>query len=444
MKRIIIKMIYLILSINILAFSGNLNLELKMDNEKLKDKIEVELEHKKENFEFKLKLPFYNDGRYKFNEDKFYAGHYFMMKEGYTKIKLNNHLELKGGRFIQEDEINSPYSLYFSSEENSALSYEIKYEDDFFFYKSRWLGLNKNSDFDFIDRGANYKVYGMKFGKYRFGYQDIVVYTNEYFNIEYFLNPLPAYFVQEGNHSMDAPWNQDTNENSIMGFFVDRRTKKDYYYIQILIDDFNGNRFFDRESYQNPDKVAWSLGYKGNYKKGKLGIYTAGATKYTFEPMGNKGANTNYGYTYYPEVEYGSKEINLSENYIGYKYGENNLSFLVDYEKNKIYNSIEYILNGSKSPANPWHKYLTWDEGGQGARFLDDDKLEKELKWNIGIKKGEWDFNLTLGKIWNKLKLEEAGTEEENKIKIYRPSNKNENICEMKISKKIELLRGKR
>jgi len=440
MKKIITKIIYLIISINILALSGNLNLELKMDNEKIKDKIEVELEHKKENFEFKLKLPFYNDGRYKFNEDKFYAGHYFIMEEAYTKIKINEYLELKGGRFIQKDEVDSPYSLYFSSEENSALSYEMKYEDELFFYKSRWLGLNKNSSFDFVDRGANYKVYGIKFGKYRVGYQDIVVYTDQYFNIEYFLNPLPAYFVQEGNHSMDAPWNQGTNENSIMGFFVDRSTIKDYYYIQILIDDFNMNRFFDRDNYQNPDKIAWSLGYRGDYKKGELGIYTAGSTKYTFEPMGNKGTNTNYGYTYYPDIEYGKNEINLSENYIGYKYGENNLSFLVDYKKDNIYNSIEFVLNGSKSPANPWHEYLTWDEGGQGARFLDDDKLEKELKWNIGIKKGDWNCNLILGRIWNKLRLEEAGIEEENNIEIYRPSSENENVFEMKVSKKINVI----
>lgn len=70
----------------------------------------------------------------------------------------------------------------------------LKYENESLFYETRWIGLNHDSkvklsydtDNTYPERGANYKTYGIKFGNYRFAYQEAAVYYDEYFNFEYF------------------------------------------------------------------------------------------------------------------------------------------------------------------------------------------------------------------------------------------------------------------
>ncbi|MBM7560252.1 hypothetical protein JOC61_002064 [Marinitoga litoralis] len=48
---------------------------------------------------------------------------------------------------------------------------------------------------------------------------------------------------------------------------------------QILVDDINVNRILAPNSFQNLDKIAWSLGGSLNTKFGKFGLYNVGATK---------------------------------------------------------------------------------------------------------------------------------------------------------------------
>lgn len=442
-----LKIIILFFLICILTYSAktDLILELNYDNEyKFYDKINPIFQHKTDIFDLYIDVEFYNNDKYSFNEDKFYAGHYFIMKNGYTDIRLNKNLNFKLGRMEQKDEIESPYTLFFSSENHSALSYELKYEDERFFYKSRWIALNselsefKDENDEVIERGANYKAFGFKFGKYRFVYQDIVVYKDRYFDMDYFANPIPAYFSQEGTHSMNSPWNQNTNENSIMGFLLDRKGDENYCSIQVLIDDFNANRIFDKGGKQNPDKIAFSLSYESEKEYGYLKLHLAGATKYTFEPMGSKNTNQRYGYTYYPDTVYnGNKEISYIDNYIGYKYGENTLSMMTELKKDKINYFVELIFSGDKSPVNPWHEYEEWEEGGSGFKYLDG-KLEKTVKIGLDYRTEKYYISGYLGKVWNKLKLEDLGIEEDggiNDMQIFKASNESENLISFKFGK---------
>ncbi|BDU50548.1 hypothetical protein [Haliovirga abyssi] len=437
---------------------SNLALALKLE---IKDMITYEkssynstnfiLNHSNENFSFYFDLDYINNDKYKFGEERYNFGYYHILNQGFFNIKLNKNVSVKLGRMYHNDVINTPYTLFISSEKQGISGIQIKYSDEKFFFETNWFQLNVLSDLGYPDRGANYRVYGINLSdEWRFGYQESVVYTGRSFDFNYFTNPIPAYMSQSFYNDTNAPWKQYTNENSIMGLFLDRKRKNDYFCSQLLIDDMNWDWIFSPKSKnQNPNKMAWSIGYKKAIKNiGKIGIYNAGSTKYTFEPMGNgtydKATNTQYGYTYYPDNKYYGNDLNYIDNYIGYKYGENNIAFLVDFEKeiNKInlYTSFEYVVSGSKSPENPWHEYTNYSQGGEGTKFLNDKKLEKTLNFSLKLNKNMGKYTLLggvkLGRIINKLELKEIEEDKKtvgNNIRIYRPSDEIENSFELNI-----------
>ncbi|WP_075780556.1 hypothetical protein [Marinitoga sp. 1137] len=439
MKKFLV-FLFVFYSIMVLSAKFNFGIDLEFNNIKEYQKVIFEFVHDYEGFNFIIELNALNDGKYKPSQpDVYYKGFYFYMKNGGVLINKNNY-EISFGRLQHSDIVDSPYSLFISSKKNSAIILDFEYEDKSFFYESRYIELNRESTIGYPDRGANFKNYGIKIGNFRLGYEESIVYVGTSFDIEYFVNPIPNFFIQYINISSGKPWTHGYNANSILGFMVDYLDKNKYLYGQILVDDINTNRIFAPNSYQNPDKIAWSLGGKISTKFGKLGIYNAGATKYTFEPYGNENTNTKYGYTYYPDVIYkygGEKTIPLEENYIGYINGENNLSFMITYEN--IINNInlksnfEYSISGSKSPANPWHELLNWDELGKksGTKFLDGERLEHKCTFNLfadyeflGIK---FMNELTLKYTKNKLKLvSPENLVEYNEIKYFVPSDNSE------------------
>jgi hypothetical protein len=406
------------------------------------------LSHDLEPFHFIGSLLASNDGKYKTSfSDSFWAGYYFMLMDGGLSFDLEP-FHLRVGRLGHADFVCSPYSLFISSNPNRAVLAEFSYDDGRFFYLDRWLQLNYRSALYPEDRGANYKVYGVHAGNLRFGFQDSVVYTGRSFDPEFFFNPSPGFFLQYTNTLAGNPWQQTGNDNSILGFFVDYTAADAWYaYAQILVDDINANRIINPTSYQNPDKVAWSLGGRLQTDFGTFGLYHAGATKYTFEPFGAAGLDTRYGYTYYPDTTYpsidgGKGSILNEENYIGYLNGENNLSFKAEYSAAPygfaLQAGLEFQLSGSKSPANPWHELWSWEEGGQGTKFLDDPVLEKRLTGSLLVKKplGNWTFSLDgmLGYAWNALELTNATITDPsvgNDIWIWKPSTGNKLIAEL-------------
>ncbi|MBI9107234.1 MAG: hypothetical protein JEZ04_10875 [Spirochaetales bacterium] len=392
-----------------------------------------------------------NDDKYQPSHgDDLFLGFYIFLENAGVSLDFEN-LNLTLGRTTLTDAIDSPYSLFISSRIIPALLADISFDDGTFFYTSRWTELNRDSALGFPDRGWQYNTYGIYLGDFKIGFQDSLVYTERSFDAEYFLNPLPGFLKQYTRVSTGKPWQVDGNDNSIMGFFVEYSPENLYSYGQILIDDFNANAIFNPDSYQNPNKIAWSLGGRYSFDFGDIGLYHAGATKYTFQAFGSAASDTQYGYSFYPAATYTANgvimPIELEDNYIGYYNGENNFSLLADYEGTiegiGIYSSLEFSLSGDKSPANPWTEYSWWTEvPDAGTKFLDSDVLEKKLVLTagasralpeLGLPKLTVSAALELGYTWNVLELVDTLSSDFPQIQYWTPSDENEFVFSISV-----------
>ncbi|MDR1893719.1 MAG: hypothetical protein LBQ61_03365 [Spirochaetales bacterium] len=351
-------------------------------------------------------------------EESYFGGRYFAVRD--ARIIFHPSLPLLGltggeftltaGRGPHRDVVETPYSVFVNANPLAAVHLDLSYRGGVFFFTDRWIQLNARSrnryaDYStpgytppavgwtpyrgtWLDKGANLKIYGLNLGRWRFGFQDLIIYLNRSFDLEFFFNPLPQYFVQLINSAAGRPGATAGNDNSFMGFFADVKDEKGYAQAQILINDLNVDFLpFFSISPAIKTKVAWSLGGYRDFSFGRLGFYHGGATKYTFAATytaehllsgafeGDTGfievpySIFPYEATYAPATEYTgggrSFAIDYTRNYLGYKYGENNLAFLVDFQRMffprrplefGLYASAEWALNGAKSPANPWHE----------------------------------------------------------------------------------------
>lgn len=440
---------------------------------------------------------FRNDGKYS-EQEPFFGGRYMYLNDAFIKINFDR-FELKAGRGPHRDVVDSPYSLFISSADISALHGEIDYKGDFFFYKTRWVNMSINSaqiyygtDPDtyggtlpdvttspniddlmngptyWLDKGMNYKVYGFNFGDWRFGFEDVVVYLDRPFDVEYFINPLPQYLLQLLTTEGGVPWVQAGNTKSMIGFFADVDRTEWGGSAQILIDDLNLDILPWVSGLSFKSRVAWSLGGWKAFDFGTMGFHHAGATKYTFsstrtiESTNDWGAEgyvdvpysiLPYDYSYYPVTEYELKSgeqmpVYYEDMYAGYKYGENNLAFLVDYENTmfpgqphefKLYSYFEYVMNGAKSPSNPWHEYDSTrnpDIENSDWVLFSGAPIEHILRVKANVRKKIGNFTLMMemmaGYVFNGAKLiavapnyEEYPTVEWMEPKIYVPQNGN-------------------
>ncbi|MFN3691696.1 MAG: hypothetical protein ACK4R7_02280 [Fervidobacterium sp.] len=412
----------------------------------------IKIGYESENFTFIASINAANDEIYndQFSEG-YYSGFYFNFGEALINYRISNSL-ISFGKCNLGGIVYSPYTLFISSMKYPRNVLEYRYEDDKFIYITRWIELNNlesalaNSE---KYRSANYKIYAIKLENFRFGYEEINVYVGKNFDFEYFANPVPGFFIQYVNHN-GRPFSEGLGEtNFLMGFFADYTEKDKYLYLELLIDDINMNRFLYPGSFQNPDKIAWSFGGSFDSNIGRLSIYNAGATKYTFQPSSESGNNVYYGYTYFPYLTYqkNSKTMIFPPEllYAGYKYGENNIAILFEYvpkyflgmEPDSITKlaklSVEYVILGERSPVNPWNEASTFPEG---THLLDDSVLEHRLltsfylnypindlkhKYFSGI---ELTLNVllqaTIGYIWNKSELIEVSSDNSKKP-LLRP-----------------------
>ena len=404
--------------------------------------IELSVEHETSGFGFVWDMSAQGDGTYGAILGDYYGGLSVLIDRGGLTYD-NGPFSLAVGKLALEDEVDSPYSLFLSGRKNAALTGSLRFEDERFFFSDRWIALNYDSVNDadpaaptrtspWPDRSAVLKTYGVKLGALRLGLQDLAIFTDKFygermrgplFEPEYFLNPAPSFFIQYAATNMDSPWKRDggLNDNSIIGLFADWRGDGLAFDVQLLVDDINMNRILKPDSFQNPDKIAWALGCAFETDAGAFRIDHAGATKHTFAPSGYGSIdNLEYGYTFYPDTVFSldgeSSPIRPEDNYVGYLHGENNLAFRGSWARTfgalAVDAAAEFTLSGSKSPANPWHAYTTWSEGGEGTKFLDDAVLEKKF---LVTGRAEWKLGgLALfaegsaGYVWNKLALTEV------------------------------------
>jgi hypothetical protein len=122
--------------------------------------------------------------------------------------------------------------------------------------------------------------------------------------------------------------------------------------------------------------------------------------------------------------------LDYRDNYIGYLYGENNLAFLVDYKRSfprlDFGASLEYVISGSKSPANPWHDAVQGKDAGRYTQMFGEPVLEHTITARLqgAWTRRAWTFygRLSLGGVFNRLGLEASADLPENPaMSIYRP-----------------------
>ena len=289
----------------------------------------------------------------------------------------------------------------------------------------------------------NYRTIGLHLGDFRLAYQETSTYTGSAFDPWYFLVPVPAYFTQYVRNASGAPWQnarpwgEGANDNFITGLLLDYRANGWYGVLQILVDDINLNRIIDPSGTQNPDKVAVDLGARYQTEIGRFGLFTALATKYTWQPFGNSASNTRYGYYYYPATETGMAAIPRLDNTIGFINGENNWSVRAEWDNGSleeawqglsVNGNLEFTMTGVQSPAKSWSDLGYWTDGGPGPKWLDDPILEKKLVLSAGAELPLSVFSLrldgSLGYVWNELKLDwPAGNlAAVNRYRLWRPS----------------------
>jgi hypothetical protein len=367
-------------------------------------------------------------------------------------IYSGDSIKASMGKLEMRDIVDSPYSLFLSGRNNKALTASLDFNTGNFFYQDRWISLSYNllntyegATWSWPDRSAVVKAWGVQLGSFRVALQDAIVYTGSsgrdpLFNYEYYLYPIPSFFVQYIGSSEDSPWRQnDYNDNSMTGFMLDWRNEDWYALGQVLVDDFDTNRFLKPSGTQNPDKIAWEMGVTRKTEIGTFGFYHAGATKYTFEPYGNSTQNDMYGYTFSPDVEFDVngkyRMIEPEDNYVGYLHGENNIAFMGTwknlFDRCAVEASLEFMISGSKSPANPWGPLMSWSDDGSGDKLLNDARLEKRLvlSGSASIPAGSFVIGaeVKIGWVWNELDLASTSTSASdavNGLSYYYPSNK--------------------
>jgi len=330
----------------------------------------------------------------------------FLIQEAGMRIS-GSSFNLKAGRLRHFDVVDSPYSLFINANGIAAPMIDFVYRDSRFFYESRFISLTldsamhttawpKASYTGFPDRGANFKVFGLSFGRLTIGFEDSSVYSGRAFDLEYFLSPMPQYFTQYVRGTAGRPWYANYDDNYNAGLFVTWKEPGAYdLYAQAFVDDLGMLGLFGWTN--NPWQIALALGGRIKTPKGTFGLHVAGATKYTFEPGDMRNASTenqiqsSYGYTYFPETRFeyewrsgystSYKAIAPELNLIGYQYGENNIALRLDWSKavNRFDCDafFEFRLSGSNSPANPWHDL--WIDPQVAFTWLDDPVLEKRF-----------------------------------------------------------------
>ena len=423
---------------------------------------ELGMQHRTSNFGMDWLLSFDSSGKYEAPYFGSYFGDFSVDIERAGLSYTLGGMNLILGQTLLEDIVDSPYSLFQNASGINALGAEIQYEKDGFFYRDRWISLNKSlrtslytsSSRDsggitedlsiYDDRGAVLKTYGIQKGRLRVGFQDAIVFTGQDFDFYYFANPIPSIFAQYIAKAPGRPWSRSEGDhNTLMGFFADYKEGVRYFYAQILVDDINMNRFLNPSGKQNPDKIAWSLGGQIRNSLGVFGLYHAGATKYTFESAVGK----YYSYTLYPGslVLWKGTEspIAVEDTMLGYQHGENNLSLLATWSGEvksvDLGASLELSVSGAKSPANPWHEHDSLAEAGYCTKLLDDAFKETKIVFSaeagLPLKAFYLGVSGKLGYVFNRLAATAVPISDEdgNAQPIFSPSGGSGLIGELSV-----------
>ncbi len=286
---------------------------------------------------------------------EFLKNHYWYWDEGYFEYRGQN-LQIDVG--VKQNRVGpaSFYNLFLSENGFSYPTVRVSWKDETqkIAVETLWAGLRPFATDDRPIKGLIYrKLALLPFDGLEVGYEESVLFLNRYFDPYYYFVPIPIPGIQEFWH-LSAPWGVSSNQlddNSMVGAYAVLRGKEWRAYAEILVDDINMNRFISPEGYQNPDKIAFLVGFSGRSNPVKFTVEVAGATAFTFE---RTHPDRPYEYVFFEGSNYP-----IEKNMIGYKYGENNIACTIDFEysfSDWSFNlNWESVIFGTRTPSRPWH-----------------------------------------------------------------------------------------
>ncbi|MEN3009308.1 hypothetical protein [Pseudothermotoga sp.] len=280
-------------------------------------------------------------------------GHYWYWDEGYFEYR-SKILEVDLG--VKQNKVGPGqfYNLFVSDNGFSYPTARMKVKGRSWMVETLWGGLRPFETENKPVKAFIYRRLAISpSSNFEIGYQESVLFLNRYFDPYYYFVPIPIPGIQEFWH-LSAPWGYSSNElddNSMIGIYAKFSDFSWSTYAELLIDDINLNRFLSPQSYQNPDKIAFLLGFSGKFGPTKLTVEVAGATAFTFQRT-----HPERPYEY---VMFEGEDYPIEKNMIGYKHGENNLActMVLDYYLSDWTFSFgwESVLFGTRTPSLPWH-----------------------------------------------------------------------------------------
>lgn len=417
-------------------------------------------------------LQFYIDDRFEGLD----AGAIFYFKINYGGIRVTwEGLNIELGYYQPKDVVDSPYASFINSAyiidtlmyPNTKPAINLGYESKYLFFQMNWMGLgwheygrkfhssDPNSDDPYnryemltgdsrLTRGYNYKVFGGKVGNFRFGYQDMILYTGRYFDWAYATIPIPSIVVEYTRNHINEPGGQKVNDDYAGGFFINYKDEKHYdIFAQILFNDVSVDTLAGGKGSENPFKFAWNLGgWFNSGRYGRIGFFHGGALKYTFQTT----ASLNKSFTYNTFNYFNDGRFLPAENtWTAYKNGENNIAFMIAYQNNFLKEKLKYrgaaelVITGSQSPLAAWTEYDTWHGDGEGTRLLNGRLETKVIFYNsLYYEILSWleiGFDSKIGFAHNALELYFPQPDEKEDLYPYlTPGNKTKLIFDLRLS----------
>lgn len=287
----------------------------------------------------------------------FLKGHYWYWDEGYFSYQTQN---IKVDVGVKKNTVGPGefYNLFLSEKEFSYPTVRVLAlltgQTSKISVETLWAGLRTFSTEGKPAKGLVYRRLSLlPLEVLEIGYQESVLFLNRYFDPYYYFVPIPIPGIQEFWH-LSAPWGVSSaqlDDNSMVGAYAVLRGGSWRAYAEVLIDDINMNRFLSPGGYQNPDKIAFMMGFSGQSDPVRFKIEVAGATAYTFE---RTRVDKPYEYVFFEGTNYP-----IEKNMIGYKYGENNIACMIDFEyrfANWTFGlGWESVIFGTRTPDSPWH-----------------------------------------------------------------------------------------
>lgn len=369
----------------------------------------LSLIHRGAGFAFQTEFEMRSTGVFTSSHSNFYGDYTFLVDSAGLQIGTGD-FRFSGGRLRHTDAVDSRYSLFVNSRGLPATLLDLSYDSGRFFASSRWLQLNLNSALDselapVPNRGAVLKTVGLRFGpqnRFTLAFQDATVFSQPRSSIPpleigYWLTPIPSFFLQYEDRTTGKPWGRSGNDNSIVGFLGIAELGLGTLVGQVLVDDANANAILNPEGAQNPNKIAAMLELRSLIGGWEIRLSSAMATRYTFQSIGTgnteSASDARYGYSYLPLHSWTGggelQELWVEDNMIGFLHGENSLALGVELRGPALETRVgelraggllELVLRGPQSPANPWHEFSWYAQGGEGTRWLGAGPVETMLQ----------------------------------------------------------------